>query len=61
LLISELIAPHFTQYTHSIYQVTATVTTTGYGDLHTKTLHGRIVAIFTMIAGYVLFSYILGA
>lgn len=48
------------QYADSVYQTVATITTTGYGDFHAVTLRGRMLAVGVMVAGFVLFSYILG-
>jgi voltage-gated potassium channel Kch len=36
-----------------------TLTTTGYGDLYPVTLLGRIIAVFTMFSGLILFSLLM--
>ncbi len=43
----------------SMWWCLVTLTTTGYGDLYPVTLLGRIIAVFTMFAGLILFSILM--
>lgn len=48
------------QYCDSLYWAMATMTTTGYGDFHAETDAERIFSIVAMIAGKLLYSFVLG-
>ena len=45
-------------YENSIWLITMTLTTVGYGDLHPRTRLGRLVAVVTAMWGAILISLI---
>jgi hypothetical protein len=49
------------KYITSLYWVIQTFLTIGYGDIGAETYTERIIAIFSMFAGVILFSLIIGA
>jgi hypothetical protein len=43
----------------AVWWCLVTLTTTGYGDLYPVTLIGRVIAVFTMFSGLILFSILM--
>ena len=43
----------------AVWWCLVTLTTTGYGDLYPVTLFGRVIAVFTMFSGLILFSILM--
>mmetsp|Transcript_932 Transcript_932/g.3507 ORF Transcript_932/g.3507 Transcript_932/m.3507 type:complete len:884 (+) Transcript_932:248-2899(+) len=53
-------APALTRYVAAMYWAFTTMTTVGYGDISARTVAERGAAIFGMIVGGFMFSYIIG-
>ena len=51
----------FERYMTSLYWITQTVVTVGYGDVPSVTPYERILAIFCMFAGVIFFSLTVGS
>jgi len=51
VLANSEISLHYDAYVTSLYWATATITSTGYGDVPPKTIGEKIYAITTMIVG----------
>ncbi len=51
----------FVKYITSLYWVIQTFLTIGYGDIGAETLIEKVISIFTMFAGVVFFSLVIGA
>jgi voltage-gated potassium channel Kch len=49
----------FTSIPSAMWWSTVTLTTTGYGDMYPVTLGGRIIAVFTMFSGLILFGLLM--
>ncbi|XP_068721829.1 uncharacterized protein [Montipora capricornis] len=56
-----VVAPAFSRYCASVYWVVATMTSTGYGDIHAHNTFEMALASFVMIFGKPLFGFILGS
>ena len=53
-------APPIEQYMTSLYWAFATMTTVGYGDINCTTYAERIWGVFVLLAGAILFSFLVG-
>jgi len=49
----------FTSIPTAMWWAVVTLTTTGYGDMYPVTLGGRIIAVFTMFSGLILFGLLM--
>ena len=49
----------FTSIPAAMWWATVTLTTTGYGDMYPVTLGGRVIAVFTMFSGLILFGLLM--
>lgn len=49
----------FTSIPAAMWWATVTLTTTGYGDMYPVTLGGRLIAVFTMFSGLILFGLLM--
>lgn len=50
----------YTRYIASLYYAVTTLTTVGYGDVHSYTSAEMIITIFLMIVGVGFYSFIIG-
>lgn len=48
------------EYCDSLYWAMATMTTTGYGDVHSHSAAERMISIFAMIVGKLMYGFVLG-
>jgi voltage-gated potassium channel len=49
----------FTSIPSAMWWAVVTLTTTGYGDMYPVTLGGRLIAVFTMFSGLILFGLLM--